>query len=269
MANPDPLNAVLAAREDLGPRLALLRVRPDAGAIGDFEPGQFVQLGLPMDPSTPLEGPAAARPGRVRMHKRSYSIASAPASRTEVELYVARVDAGRFTPLLWGLRPGDRVWLDLEPRGFFTLARVPPERDLVLVATGTGIAPYVSMLRHHAGSERWRRAVVIHGVRRPDELGYRAELAARAARDPRVAYVPVVSRPEPADAWTGLAGRVQVALEPARLRALGVELDPERTHAFLCGNPEMIRDVRALLAPFGYRPDALETPGSLHFEKYW
>ncbi|MBI5362229.1 MAG: ferredoxin--NADP reductase [Planctomycetes bacterium] len=269
MTTPDPWNAVLVAREDLGPRLAVFRVRPDTGAVADFEPGQFVQIGLPMDASTPLQGPGAARPGRVRMHKRSYSIASAPVSRAEVELYVARVDSGRFTPILWAMRPGDRLWLDPEPKGFFTLARVPAERDLVLVATGTGLAPYVSMLRHHAGSERWRRAVVIHGVRRPDELGYRAELAARAARDPHFAYVPVVSRPEPADAWKGLTGRVQVALEPDRLRALGVELDPARTHVFLCGNPEMIRDVRALLEPLGYRPDALETPGSLHFEKYW
>ncbi|MBK7878388.1 MAG: ferredoxin--NADP reductase [Planctomycetes bacterium] len=266
----DPLNATLTAFERLDDRLAVLRVRPDRGELGAFEPGQFVQLGLPMEPGSEPVGPASARPGRVRLHRRSYSIASAPTDRREAEFYVARVPEGRFTPLLWQLRPGDRVWMDPEPKGFFTLARVPAVAELVLVATGTGLAPYVSMLRASPASDRWARATVVHGVRRPTELGYRAELTDRAARDPKVRYVPVVSRPEPADRWTGLTGRVQTTLVPERFRELaGSELDPRRVHVLLCGNPEMVRDVRALLEPRGFRLDRIEEPGSLHVETYW
>ena len=262
----DELDAVLLGCVELTSRLRILRLRPATRAVGAFEPGQFVQIGLPMADEG---GVVPARPGRVRMHKRPYSIASAPAELPELELYVALVEGGRFTPLLWRLGAGDRCWLDPTPKGLFTFSRVPPGADLVLVATGTGLAPYVSLLRRHAAGGPWRKLVLVHGVRQPEELGYRAELEARAARDATVRYVPVVSRPEPADAWTGIAGRVQAALTGPALGAHGVELDPARAHVFLCGNPAMIRDVRALLEPRGYRPDTLEVPGSLHFETYW
>lgn len=258
----DELDLVLVACEDITPRLRVLRLRARTTPIGAFEPGQFVQVGLPMEASGVDLLPA--RPGRVRMHKRPFSIASAPAELPEVELYVALVDGGRFTPLLWRLVPGDRLWHDPVPKGVFTFSRVPAGADLVLVATGTGLAPFISFLRRHPVEGPWRRLVLVHGVRTPAELGYRAELEARAARDATVRYVPVVSRPDPADGWNGAVGRVQSALA-----GHGVELDPARAHVFLCGNPDMIRDVRALLEPRGYRPDTLETPGSLHFEKYW
>lgn len=261
------LDAVLVAREDVTPRLARFRLRPATTSIRPFEPGQFVQIGLPMESSA--AAPLPDRPARMRMHKRPYSIASAPAELPEVELYLALVDGGRFTPLLWSLPTGSRLWIDTEPKGVFTFARVPPGADLVLVATGTGLAPYLSLLRSQPSRGPWRRIVVVHGVRRPAELGYRAELEARAARDATVRYVPVVSRPTPSDGWNGLVGRVQSALSGDALASHGVELDPARTHVFLCGNPEMIRDVRGLLEPRGYRLDSAEAPGSLHFEKYW
>lgn len=266
----DPLNATLVARQPVGERLLVLRVRPDAGELAPFEPGQFVQLGLPMSAAETAASPIALRPGRVRLHRRSYSIASAPAERREIEFYVALVPGGRFTPLLWSLRVGERLWMDPAARGEFGLARVPREAELLLVATGTGLAPFVSMLRAAPASERWSRALVVHGVRHPGELGYRAELEARAARDPKVRYAPVVSRPEPAEAWNGLTGRVQAVLEPSRLRALaGFELDPARVHVLLCGNPEMLRDVGALLEPRGFRLDGAGGAGNLHVESYW
>src|SRR5687767_7816672 len=163
-----PLNATLVARKECTERLLVLHLRPDAGEIAPFEPGQFVQIGLP------VEDPAPGR--RPRLQKRAYSIASAAHARDTVELYLAFVPEGRFTPLLWSLRPGERLWMDPQPKGHFTLAHVPAEAELVLVATGTGLAPYVSMLRTWSGAERWARAVVVHGVRHPVDLGYRDEL---------------------------------------------------------------------------------------------
>lgn len=267
----DTLNATLIERDDLAPHLAIVRVRPEVGGIEPFEPGQFVQIGLPKH----VDPPEVAG-GRARLHKRSYSIASSPLEREQVELYLNRVDGGRFTPELWSLRPGDRLWMDPQPKGIFTLGNLPRDARLVLVATGTGLAPYVSMLRRWPASTaepRWSRAVVIHGVRHPEELGYRSEIEARARTDPRVTYVPIVSRPlegTTGSTWSGLVGRVQRVLEPEAFRAAtGETLAPDRHHVFLCGNPDMIRDVRAQLEPLGFRLDTAREPGALHLEKYW
>lgn len=258
----DALNAALLERTDLDGRLAIFRIAPDAGALQAFEPGQFVQIGLPEE--HPAEG------ARVRVTKRAYSLASGPKTPDYAELYVARVAEGRFSHRLWELRRGDRLWMDPAPKGLFVLGRVPRAVNLVLVATGTGLAPFVSMLRTWHGDERWQHATVINGVRLPHELGYRAELEERARLDPCVEYLPVVSRPPPEERWTGLTGRVQSVLEPATYQRLtGRALDPHTTHVFLCGNPDMIRDVRAQLEPLGFRPDTAREPGVLHFEKYW
>jgi len=263
------LNATILERTDLDERLAIVRVRPDELPLPEFLPGQFVQLGLPDE-----EGTA---PGRaVRVDKRAYSIASSPAERDAFELFVALVDGGRLTPRVWKLAAGDRCWADPQPLGRFTLDLAPRGKDLVLVATGTGIAPYVSMLRTYArGSARadpgrWNRCVVVHGVRRAGDLGYADELAERTRADPSVCYLPIVSREPEASGWSGLRGRVQAVLEGERCSELaGTPLDPERCHVFLCGNPDMIRSVRELLAPRGFTVATARRPGNLHFERYW
>lgn len=256
------LNARLVSRTDLTPALAILRLRADDGAIESFEPGQFVQLGLPLGEIAPG--------GRVRMQKRSYSIASSAHALDEVELYVTRVDEGRLTPQLWSLRVGDRLWLDRQPRGIFTLGATPASARVLWIGTGTGLAPYVSMLRTWPATQRWSRAVLIHGVRSPDELGYRTELLERASQDPAFVYVPVVSRAQPRDGWSGLTGRAQLVLDDTRFRELaGSALEPEHWHVFLCGNPDMVSDVRTRLEARGFRVDKAQAPGTLHFEKYW
>jgi ferredoxin--NADP+ reductase len=256
------LNATILAREDATERLALLWIGPDAGRVQAFEPGQFVQVGLPRGEPDPG--------GRTRFERRSYSIASSPLRPESVELYLARVDDGRFSPRLWGLQPGDRLWMDPEPKGRFVLGEIAPESELVLVATGTGLAPFVSMLRRWRGAERWSRVTLIHGVRLPEELTYREELEERARQDELVRYLPVVSRAPAGSSWTGIRGRVQLALEPEAFHSLsGRALDPGRCHVFLCGNPDMIRDVRALLEPRGFQAETAREPGTLHFERYW
>src|ERR1051326_5049255 len=152
-------NATVVYRRDLNARVAIVHVRPDAGDVVDFQPGQFIQVGLPAEPA-----PESAHETRTRtkLVKRSYSIASAPHEKHAFELLLALVDAGRLTPRLWRASVGERVWIDPIPKGIFTLESIPPALDLVFVATGTGIAPFVSMLRHHGKDpERFRRFVVI------------------------------------------------------------------------------------------------------------
>ncbi len=266
--DPNEPNATVVLRRELNPRVAIVHVRPDSGDVADFLPGQFIQVGLPAEP-----GPQAASETRARtkLVKRSYSIASAPREKHAFELLLALVDAGRLTPRLWSFGAGQRVWIDPVPKGIFTLEEIPPALDLVFVATGTGIAPFVSMLRHHGRDPgRVRRFVVIHGAREESDLAYDDELRAAERSDSRVRYVPVLSREHETSAWTGLRGRVQVALDDARLAGLaGAPLDPRSAHGFLSGNPEMIRDVRELLAPRGFVAGTAKTPGNVHFERYW
>jgi ferredoxin/flavodoxin---NADP+ reductase len=258
------LNATLVERIDLNPWLQICRVRRDGDVGGlSFEPGQFTNLGLP--PRDPAH--ASGSSGLV---KRPYSIASAP-DEDSVEFFVRLVDDGAFTPLLWRLGVGDRLWMDDKAVGKFTLAAVPEGKDLVMVSTGTGIAPFVSMLRHYGrhSPRRWRRFIMINGVRIATDLGYQKELEALVLDDPDFRYVPLCSR-EPEGAWPGMRGHVMKALDPEFYeKAVGAPLDPEHTQVFLCGNPAMIESVEAHLAGFGFRPHSRKNPGHVNKERYW
>lgn len=260
---PPVLNARIVRRTDLHAGLCILHVRPADGPPPPFRPGQFVMLGLPR-----------AKPGPPRLLRRAYSIASPPGADA-LEFLLVQMEEGRLTPRLWGLRAGDRLYLDSTARGEFTLDAVPPDSNLVLVATGTGIAPYMSMLRaelHGRPSDQpcRRRTVLIHGVRYAADLAYREELEALATRVPAFRYVPLVSR-EPHDTpWSGLRGRVQLALAGGRFEELaGFPLAPAECHVLLCGNPAMIRDVQTDLQSRGFRPPTRGQPGNLHTERYW
>jgi ferredoxin--NADP+ reductase len=259
----DPTNATLVLREDLTEALSIVRVKPDEGAAPDFVPGQFVRLGLPRP------RPAGGT-GRVRYTRRAYSIGSSPLEKGHLEFFVVLIEEGELTPKLWNINVGDRLWMDNAAKGEFNIDLAPPAKDLVMVSSGTGIAPFLSMLRTFRGQGRWRRFVLINGVRLARDLGYRDELEAVAREDPTVTYIPLASREPEGSDWTGLRGRVQAALETGTYeRLVGAPLDPRECHVFLCGNPQMIDDVEALLVAHGFETDQRDRPGNIHFERYW
>jgi ferredoxin--NADP+ reductase len=231
-----------------------------------FEPGQFATLGLPA-PDPPAGALTPARPRRgPRLVRRAYSIASAPVNGQALEFFVAKVEDGKLTPRLWDLPVGGRLFMDERLRGEFTLAAIPPAADLLMVATGTGVAPFVSMVRAYRGKGRWRRCTLIYSARLAADLGYHEQLQAVEREDQSFRYLPTVTR-EPADSpWRGARGRPQALLDPAKAPAtLGFALDPARCHVLLCGNPAMIDEVAVLLGPLGFIKDK----GNLHFERYW
>lgn len=234
-------------RREWAPDLITLRL---GLRLSKFTPGQFVNLGLDLDGE------------RVR---RSYSLANA--SGSAVEVLLSRVAGGALTPSLFERSVGDGVWVDDRALGFFTLEQLPPASDLWLLATGTGLGPYLSILRTGQLWERFDHVVVLHGVSRVRHLAHADELM-RMARAANLTYVPAVTREPPPR--HGLSGRITALMQSGDLEShVGLQLSPTRTHVMLCGNPAMITDARALLHDRGLERHTKRKPGHVSFESYW
>ncbi len=254
------MNAVVSQRIELTKGLIILRVVPKDFMIPDFEPGQFAVLGLP-----------AGQRHDGKLIKRAYSIASSPLEREFMEFYIALVPGGELTPRLFRLQPGDELWLSKKIKGSFTLDGVPEDRNILFLATGTGLAPYMSMLRSCITLDASRKFVVVHGARHSFELGYRSELLTMQKFCPNFTYVPVITRPhEEAVPWHGDAGHIQDLWKHQDLEKIcGFKANPANTHVFLCGNPAMIEETAEILANEGYRENTRHHPGEIHLERYW
>ena len=263
-------NATLVGREEINAQLLVMRVQPDV-TLFDFKPGQFAVLGLlgreARVPEADDEEPVAAPEKIVR---RAYSIASASVEKRYLEFYVTLITSGQLTPRLFALPYGGRLFLGPKPSGLFTLDRVAPAKAVLLIATGTGLAPYMSMLRTLLVNDAQRPFIVLHGARYSWDLGYRGELESLARLRPNLIYIPSITRADEDPHFRGSVGRVQALLEKGVVELLsGVPLDPARMDVFLCGNPEMIRVVKEMLQARGFKPDQGKVPGTFHVEEYW
>jgi ferredoxin--NADP+ reductase len=263
-------NANVIQRLEVAPGLIILRIAPDDRGFR-FEAGQYTVLGLaPEAPRVETADEEEPPPAPGRMIRRAYSIASTSRPGEYLEFYLTLVPSGSLTPRLFRLAIGDRLSVGRKAVGVFTLSRVPQDRHVLLAGTGTGLAPYMSMLRSelHCGAER--RFVVLHGARYSWDLGYRTELTMLSRRCSNLTYIPAVSRPAGDPSWKGLTGYVQGVLESGAIEKMsGLDLTPDRFHVFLCGNPAMIEESRALLVRRGFVPDKPGSVGNLHAEEYW
>ena len=262
---PEPaFNAQVVERWEIATGLVVTRIRPDA-PLGQFVPGQFVRLGVKEPPSdTAPDG---------KLVRRAYSIASAPSSVDHVEFLIVKVDGGRLSPSLCQAQVGERLWMEEVAKGKFTLESIVPGRDLILVATGTGIAPFLSMLRELSGRPPWRRVLLLHGVQQVAHLAYRAELEAAGQQSEWLRYVPIVSRESAAGVPNSRQGRVNAVLNlpSEEFHAVaGFALDPANADALLCGNPAMVVEVTEQLVARGFTKSAHKAaPGVIHTERYW
>lgn len=266
------LNAVVSQRMEVSPGLIILQVVPDDFEVPEFEAGQFAVLGLPG--STPRYIPSdleeETRPAE-KLIKRAYSIASSSTTKNFVEFYISLVHSGALTPRIFALERGDRIWISPKISGLFTLSRVPSDQHVLLVATGTGLAPYMSMLRSELVCGGPRRFGVLHGARHSWDLGYQSELLALQRMCSNFAYIPTISRPdEEPVAWPGRAGYLQDLWQSRVVEeAWRVAVEPTNTHIFLCGNPRMIEDLSRILREEGFREHTPKEPGQVHVERYW
>jgi ferredoxin-NADP reductase len=240
-------NARLVRREDMTESLAYFWVRFD-GEPTPFEPGQYMTIGVM------VEG---------RIVQRPYSVASPPivAGDEGYEFYVRLVQGGTFTPLLWQVPIGQAMRM-IGPKGKFLL-EPNDDRTHIFISSGTGNAPFVSMMRQMLADGSTRPVLFLNGVSYAHELGYRdiVEGWERTGEYP-VRFVPTVSRPnDPANAsWLGRTGRVETILAPV-LDEMG--LDASNSIAYICGNPDMILSAEETLLGRGYPPEQVKK------ELYW
>ncbi len=265
------LNAVVTQRIEFTPELVILRVAPRGWPLRPFRPGQYCLLGLPGSaPRVAGAGPEDPVTPPGELIRRAYSIASSSAEQEYLELYLALVRSGALTPRLFALGVGDPVYLSPKCTGMFTLDQVAPEQNLVFIGTGTGLAPYMSMIRTHVEAHEPRRIFVLHGARNSWDLGYRTELFYLQRYAPNFSYVPTIDGPDSEVVpWTGQVGFAQDLWKSGVVAdAWGFTPTPADTHVFLCGNPLMIQAMKDLLGSEGFSVHHRHTPGQVHIEEF-
>lgn len=228
-----------------------------------FTPGHYARLGL----DAGLDAGSEADAGEALIW-RPYSMVSA-ATDEYLEFLAVLVSDGAFSQRLAALRVGDPVRVDKAAFGFLTVDQLAPGRDLWMLASGTGLGPFISILRDPAVWRRFERLILAHGVRRAGELAYRDEIEALAANagGAQLVYLPVVTREAGA---TPLSGRIPQLLATGALEAAaGATLSVEHSRLMVCGNPEMARELRQQLGALGFSTTRRGVPGQMAFEKYW
>ncbi len=240
----------------LTPSLFTLRTTRDRGFR--FRAGQFTKLGV-----TKADGSTVWR---------AYSVVSSPYDEF-LEFFSIVVPGGEFTSELSRLKVGDTLMVERQAYGYLTLDRFIDGRDLWLLATGTGVAPFLSILQDFEVWEKFERIVLVYSAREARELAYQDLIANLSQREylaehaHKLTYIPIVTRE---DVPGALNGRITTLIESGALeRAAGVELSPEHSRAMLCGNPQMIDDTRKLLKERNLQLSLTRRPGQVAVENYW
>lgn len=225
-----------------------------------FSPGQFARIGL--------------RKENGEMIWRAYSIVSAP-HELFLEFFLIILPTGEFSSRVGRFNVGDRMLVEQMPQGFLTVDRFKQagrEQDLWLVCTGTGLAPYISMLRDEEVWRRFEHIVLVLSVRERHDLGYTEELEQLAAAHAKEGlakfhFVKTLTR----DTLHGaLHGRINAVLASGELEAAaGVRLSDARSRFMLCGNPDMVDTMRTMLKSRGFRMNRKLEPGHIIVENYW
>lgn len=234
-------------KKQWNPNLFSLRVQTP---IFDFKPGQFVRLGIEHQDN---------------LVHRAYSLVNQPGSQY-IECFITAVENGEVSPLIQRLDVGDSLQVSQPASGFFILDGIPSADSLWMLCTGTGLGPYLSILQGEEVWQRFKKIVLVHGVRYGEDLAYRDKIQKIQNQYPQFIYQPTVSREH---AEGSLKGRITGLIQSGDLeQSVGIPLDTT-AQVMLCGNPEMIQDVRELLAKRDMRINLKRRPGNITVEQYW
>lgn len=220
-----------------------------------FTAGQFARIGLKVGDELVV---------------RAYSVVSSPFDET-LEFFSIVVPEGKFTSNLQHLKVGGELYLEKISYGYLTLARyqLPLPQDLWLLGTGTGLAPFLSMLQDFETWNKYKNINLVYSVRTQDELAYvdRIQEIAETFGEGHTGFkfIPIITR----DPEATLHHRLPILIENGELeRAAGLQLNPETSHVMLCGNPEMVEDTKEALKARGLTMNR-RGEGNIAVENYW
>jgi ferredoxin--NADP+ reductase len=221
-----------------------------------FQNGHFTMLGLKVDGKPLL---------------RAYSVASAN-HEEHLEFFSIKVPDGPLTSRLQHLQPGDKLLIGRKPTGTLLIDYLNPGKNLWLLATGTGLAPFLSVIRDPATYERFEKVILVHGCREVAELAYQDLISKELPQDEflgefvskQLLYYPTVTR-EP----FRNQGRITDLLEQGKIEAdLGLpELDVANDRVMICGSPGMLKDLKTMLETRGFVEGSTQTPGHFVIER--
>ncbi len=229
-------------------RLFSLHMQP---GLDDFIAGQFVRVGLDID------GERIARP---------YSLVNKPGD-DRLEIYFNIVPEGPLSSRLAALEAGDEIYVTHRANGFLTIDEVPESRHLWLLATGTGVGPFLSILKTQKPWQRFEKIVLAYSVRTVSELSYQQQISELQQQHPQqFVYAPFVTR----EAMTGARQqRIPQSIEDGSLeQQTGLIINEKDSHVMMCGNSEMISSVSKCLEKRGMRKHRRREPGHITTEKY-
>lgn len=226
-----------------------------------FIPGQYARLGLSDERG---------------MLWRAFSITSA-ADQPYLEFFAIEVAGGAFSAMLTKLREGDPICVEKQNYGFMTADRFNDGDDLWMLATGTGLGPYVSIVQDASVWEKFRNLIVVHCVRHADEFAYQVQLLELKQKTPfnslpaKLQLIQTVTREQnPSDHAGRLQGRITTLLENGELeKHASIPITVESSRIMICGNPQMIDDTRRILHKRGLSPCRRALPGQFVTENYW
>jgi ferredoxin--NADP+ reductase len=235
----------------------------DGSGVEPFLPGQFLHLaGYPNG----IADDADDEQREKQRVNRPYSVASPHGEK--LEFFIVLVEDGELTPHLAQLEPGDDIEVSEKAAGRFTLEKTPDAENLWLIATGTGLAPYVAMLREDSPWQRFKKIVVVHGVRHANDLAYTEELRElEKSRAGAFKLVQALTRESTDDT---LEGRIPALVENGELeKAAGTEMTKDNCSVLLCGNPAMLDSMEEVLGQRSMTKHRSKAPGQIVLERYW
>lgn len=238
----------------------LLSVRTTRSGSFRFQPGQFARIGI------------ASGSGSGGTVWRPYSMVSAHYDEY-LEFFSIIVPNGAFSTQLADASIGDTIYVEKQPYGYLTTSRFVGGDDLWMLATGTGIAPFLSILRDPEVWTQYQNIILAYSVRNQSDLAYQEEISHITQEEPfaiyghKLRFVPIVTR----EAVPGLLGRrLTDLLRSGELEnSISLPIDADRARILICGNPQMLDDVRDVLTARGFRPDLGRAPGHFACENYW
>tara|TARA_B100001094_G_scaffold333441_1_gene412303 strand:+ start:8021 stop:8758 length:738 start_codon:yes stop_codon:yes gene_type:complete len=221
-------------------------------SVAPFEAGQFIKLSQLVDD---------------KRIARAYSLINAPDEST-LEVLVTYVQGGQLSPYLHQLQLGDMLDVSVQASGFLVLSELPAASSLLFLATGSGIGPFLSMMRAGDIQQQFRRIALAYGVRKTADLAYADELESwMQALPEQFSWCPCVTR-EPD--YSGLTQRIPQLIEQGELeKQLNMPIEPPDLHVLLCGNPGLITEGTEILKHRGLEKHRRRKPGHISVEKYW